>query len=64
LKPEKAHLAFYAQMSAQIEIHKAADALNIRSAHSRAEVRKKSSCNHMGAAPAGSNYLCMKRSAH
>jgi hypothetical protein len=63
MKPQKAHLALYAQVSVQIQIDKAADALNIRRPIVRGEVRKKSSCNHMGAAPAGSNYLALKRSA-
>ena len=52
IKAQKAHLAFYTQMSAQIKIEKAADTQKAVRPIIGLELRKKSSHHHMGAAPA------------
>jgi len=57
IKPQKAHLAFHTQMSANIKIEKTADSQKAVRPIIGREIRKKTTYNHMGAASAGSNYL-------
>ena len=62
IEAEKPHFPFHAQMPAQVEIHEAADAKQMVGSVVGAVRGKEASCNQVGATPAGSNYLCMKKS--